>query len=81
MEILSSITLVIFIVSVIGWLFTWSKACSFLKEPTALSFFFWPNIFLAEKFKAEGEGYRKKSLIFLFAQLLALTILMVVNGN
>ena len=81
MEILSTILIIVFIVSVIAWLFNWSQACSFLKEPNALSFFFWPNVFFSEKFKPEGEEYRKKSLNYLFLQILTLTILMVINGK
>ena len=79
MEILAVSLIIIFIVSVIAWLFNWSQACSFLKEPKALSFFFWPNVFLSEKFKPEGEEYRKKALIYLFLQILILTIFMLIN--
>ena len=55
MEIFYSITFAILIISIIAWLFTWSQACSFLKEPKALAFFFWPNVFFSLKFKSEGE--------------------------
>ena len=81
MEILTALLIIIFIVSVVAWLFNWSQACSFLKEPKALSFFFWPNVFSSEKFKPEGEEYRKKSLIYLFLQILILTIFMLINEN
>ena len=81
MEILYTISIIVFIVSVAAWLFNWLKACSFLKEPNALSFLFWPNVFFSEKFKPEGEEYRKKALNYLFIQIFTLTILMVVNGK
>ena len=79
MEILSGILVLIFIASVIAWLFNWSQACSFLKEPKAFSFFFWPIVFNAEMFKPEGEKYRKKSLIYLALQLLPLIIFAIIN--
>ena len=79
MDIITVILIIVFIVSAISWYFNWSQACSFLKEPKALSFYFWPNVFFSEKFKPEGEEYRKKSLIYLFLQILPLIILMVIN--
>ena len=79
MEILSTILTVVFVVSAVAWLFNWLHACSFLKEPMALSFLYWPNVFFSEKFKPEGEEYRIKALNYLFVQMLALTILMVIN--
>lgn len=81
MDIPSTILIFIFIASVIAWLFNWLKACSFLKKPKTLSFLVWPDVFFPEKFKSEGEEYRKKSLNFLFLQFLALTILMFLTGK
>ena len=79
METLSIILVIIFIISVIAWLFNWSQTCSFLKEPNALVFYLWTTVFFPEKFKPEGEKYRKKTLIFLLLQFSAIIVFFIIN--
>ena len=81
MNILTATLIVIFVISAIAWLFNWSQACSFLKEPKALSFYFWPNVFFSEKFKPEGNKYRKKALVFLLLQAIPLIIMLIFSGK
>lgn len=79
MNILEITLIAAFIFSVIAWLYNWLQACSFLKEPGALSFYMWPSVFFPEKFKPEGEKYRKKALIFLYLQAFPVIIYMTFN--
>jgi len=81
MEIVLIITAIIYAFSVIAWLFNWSQACSFLKEPKALSFFIWPIAFIPEKFKPEGNNYRKKTVNYLLLQLLTIIIIFIVSNE
>ena len=79
MNILEISLITIFVISVIVWLYNWSQACLFLKEPNALSLFMWPSMFFSEKFIPEGEKYRKKALIFFYIQLFPVVIYMAIN--
>ena len=64
-----------YVFGVIAWIINWSHACSFLKEPRALCFFWWHIAFFSDQFKPEGEPYRKKSLIYLLVQVVPLIVL------
>ena len=79
MEILSIALVLIYIAGAVLWLYYWSQACYFLKEQSALSFFWWPLAFFPDKFKPEGDFYRKKSLVYLLVQILPLIIFVIIQ--
>ena len=81
MEAILIVAAIIYAISVIAWLFNWSQAVSFLKEPKALSFYIWPIVFFSEKFKPEGNSYRKKTVNYLLLQLLLLIIIFIVSNE
>ena len=80
-KVLVTIAIATYGIGIVGWLYNWWQACAFLKVKKARSFYFWFNVFFQEKFLEEGQGYRKKALIYLLVQIIPLIILILLSGK